>query len=516
MSMHDLPPGNPPPGNPPPPPPAESAAEQPATPPLAQRAVRGGLWLAAASYWAIGFGFAANIVLTRLLTPEDYGEYALATFFALLFQLRTKVGLNYAYAQERTITGAAAGTVFTLDMLLGVGGVLIGLVAAPILLALGYAWAVVAMMLTLLLAALLDSVLGVFLTTLEKELLFKPGSVISSIILPLSYAPAFWLAWTGRGSLSLIAQYVSFMLLSFVFFSVFIWRRMRWFTSLRWRYDSQLARRYLHYGALTGVASFLSSMVTQSDNFVVGTRAGVSALGYYDRGYRTAQWPNLLLNTLLSRSALFTYAQIKDDAPRLRKSVAMVIWLIVSMGAPIALALAISAPDLVLLAYGERWLPAVPILRLLVVAAMLRPLWDNAFALFIGVGQPRQAIWLGALQLATILGLGWLLGGWFGPLGVGASVIVAYLVALIVAQRMTAGLLQLDLMNLIGKPVLAAAIVVGLYWALARLLPLNDWPLLLRVLVKAGYAAGGYYVASFLLQPRATSERLRYVWRLLR
>ena len=93
--------------------------------------MRGGLWVAAASYWAIGFGFAANILLTRLLTPEVYGEYALATFFATLFQLRTKVGLAYAYAQERSVTGEAVGTVFTLDVLLGIGGVVIGLVAAP-------------------------------------------------------------------------------------------------------------------------------------------------------------------------------------------------------------------------------------------------------------------------------------------------------------------------------------------------------------------------------------------------
>ena len=179
------------------------------------------------------------------------------------------------------------------------------------------------------------------MTTLEKELHFKPGSVISSVILPISYLPAFWLAWTGRGSLSLISQYVVFSLLSFGVFGVFIWRRMRWLTAMRWQFSRGLARGYLHYGILTGVATFLSNMVTQTDNFVVGTRNGVTELGYYDRGYRTAQWPNLLLNTLVLRSALFTYAQLRDDAARLRKSVSMVIWLIVSMGAPIALALAI-------------------------------------------------------------------------------------------------------------------------------------------------------------------------------
>jgi PST family polysaccharide transporter len=478
--------------------------------------VRGGLWVAAASYWAIGFGFVANILLTRLLTPEVYGEYALATFFAMLFQLRSKVGLAYAYAQERTISGTVVGTVFTLDVLLGVGGVLLGLAAAPLLLGFGYSWPVVAMMLTMLLLGLLESPLAVFVTTLEKELYFKPGSIISSVVLPLSYLPAFWLAWTGRGSLSLIAQYVLFAVLSFGVFGVFIWQRMRWMRELKWSFARTQARRYLGYGLQTGVATFLSNIATQADNFVVGTQSGVTALGYYDRGYRTAQWPNLLLNTLLSRSALFTYAQLKDDTLRLRKSVAMVIWIIISMGAPVALALAIAAPDLVRLLYGERWLPAVPILRLLVIAAMLRPIWDNAFALFIGTGRPRQAIAIGALQLAIILSLGWVLGSLYGPLGVGVAVIVGYVAALAAAQRTTAGLLELDLLGLFAKPLLAAALVVGGYLLLNRLLPVNDWPLLVRVLAKAGYAVVGYYVVSFLLQPGATLERLRYIRRLLR
>jgi PST family polysaccharide transporter len=478
--------------------------------------VRGGLWVAGASYWAIGFGFVANILLTRLLTPEVYGEYALATFFATLFQLRTKVGLPYAYAQERTVTGEAVGTVFTLDVLLWIGGFLLGLVAAPILLAFGYSWAIVAMMLALLFAALGDSLLSVFMTTLDRDLRFKPGSVIGSVILPLSYVPAFWLAWTGRGSLSLIGQALAFTLLTFLFYGVFILMRMRWMFGLRWRFDRSLARRFLGFGALSGIAAFLSTMVSQTDNFVVGTRNGAVALGYYDRAYRTAQWPNLLLNTLLVRSALFTYAQIKDDVQRLRKSVAMVIWLIVSMAAPIALALLLAAPDLILLVYGERWLPAVPPLRLLVIAALLRPISDNAFALFIGTGRPRAAIGIGALQLAIILGLGWLLAPAYGALGVGAAVILAYVAALVVAYRLTAVQLQLDWMGLFAKPLLAAVLVIAGYLLLNRVLPLNDWPLWVRVVGKGGYAVIAYYVIGFLLQPRDTLERLRYIRRLLR
>ena len=38
--------------------------------PLAFRVVRGGFWVAASSYFNIGFGFLANLILTRLLAPR--------------------------------------------------------------------------------------------------------------------------------------------------------------------------------------------------------------------------------------------------------------------------------------------------------------------------------------------------------------------------------------------------------------------------------------------------------------
>ena len=51
------------------------------TEPLAFRVVRGGLFVAASSYFNIGFGFLANLLLTRLLAPEAFGTFALAVFF---------------------------------------------------------------------------------------------------------------------------------------------------------------------------------------------------------------------------------------------------------------------------------------------------------------------------------------------------------------------------------------------------------------------------------------------------
>jgi PST family polysaccharide transporter len=483
--------------------------------PLAYRAVRGGLWLMAGSYWALGFGFVANILLTRLLTPEVYGEFVLAAFFYTLFQLRQKVGLNFAFAQQERITGRALGTYFVLDVLLGVGGLLLSLIVAPLLLWLGYAPAIVVIMLVLALISAVESLLGVFSATLERDLRFKPGSLIGSVALTLSYLPAFWLALTGKGELSLIAQVVTFSLGSLSLFALYAWRRMQPLRALRWRFDRQLAVGYLRFGGLAGAGNFAASMAQQTDNFLVGTFVGTTPLGFYDRAYRTMQWPSLLLNALLSRSALFTYARLRDDAERLQRTVSMLIWLSIGVTMPIALALLLSAPDLVLLVYGERWLPAAPIMRIMFLAAVLRPLWDNANALFVGSGRPLAALAISGIQLVGVLLLGALFGSWLGVEGVALAVGVAYVISLVVALRLLEGGIRVSLWSQIGAPALAAAAVVAIYVLANRLLPLNDAALAVRVAGKVIFAVVGYYALSFLLQPGETRSRVGYLRRLM-
>ena len=73
--------------------------------PLAFRVVRGSFWVAASSYFNVGFGFLANLVLTRLLAPEAFGTFALAMFFFSLLNLRPKVGVSEAFVSvENTIS----------------------------------------------------------------------------------------------------------------------------------------------------------------------------------------------------------------------------------------------------------------------------------------------------------------------------------------------------------------------------------------------------------------------------
>ena len=81
------------------------------------------------------------------------------SFFSLL-NLRPKVGVGYAFAQRPTTTGELIGTHPALDVAAGLGSFPLALIAAPILLALGYARPAVWVALALAAVGISDSVMG--------------------------------------------------------------------------------------------------------------------------------------------------------------------------------------------------------------------------------------------------------------------------------------------------------------------------------------------------------------------
>ena len=105
---------------------------------LGQRAVRGTAIVLASSYANMAMAFVATIFLTRLLSPEDFGVMALAVFFFSLFDLRNKMGLDFAFMNRQPNTDELIATHLGLQIALSLGSVVVMLIALPILRLTGY------------------------------------------------------------------------------------------------------------------------------------------------------------------------------------------------------------------------------------------------------------------------------------------------------------------------------------------------------------------------------------------
>jgi O-antigen/teichoic acid export membrane protein len=491
-------------------------AASPIEEPLAYRAVRGGLWVAFGSYFTFVFGFLANLGLTRLLSPEHFGVFALASFFFGLINLRSKIGINYAFIQRQETTGELIGSHFLLDVLAGLLTLLIATIAVPILRTLGYAQGVGWVLLALAGVGLSDALSTTAWLVLEKALRLRQTSILSSTIFALSYIPAFAVALRGGGYWSLVAQNVAVSVPSLLV----MWWVARWqlpaLWQIRWRFDWGLSKRLLRFGVIAGLSGLFAAMAMSFDNFLVGTLVGVAALGFYDRAYRIAEWPNKLVYGVVTRTALYTYARLKDDQARLQKTATMLVWLIVTVTIPLGLAVLVSAPEVIRILYGERWQPSAGILRWLIVYTLVRPLLDNANSLFIAVGRPRRATIVAAVQVVALVIAATPLTFLYKTLGTCVGVGAAFIIALMLAwwyMRRTVGIPTREILT---GPVPAAALALVAYVILESYVSLRDLNIVIQAALKAGLVVAVFFAGLLALQARLFLERSRYVWQLLR
>ncbi|HOV85403.1 MAG TPA: oligosaccharide flippase family protein, partial [Syntrophobacteraceae bacterium] len=451
---------------------------------LGTRVARGGIWVALSSWFNVVFGFLANIVLTRLLSPEDFGIFALGMFFFSLLNLRPRIGIGQAFAQRRETDGELIGTHLALDLTAGLCTLLIVSLSLPVLGWFEYPVEVGWATLALGIIGISDSVLGTAWVMLDKELHFSKTSLVSSLAFPLSYVPGLWLAWKGGGYWSIVVQNGAYALLLLGGMWWTARRKLPELWNLPWRWNGRTARELVRFGGVVGLASIAGLLVNQLDNYLVGTFLGLATLGFYDRAWRIAMWPSLLVGNVIHRAGFFTYARFQGDPERLRRVVMLTVWLVATLALPLALAVFVSARDLVELLYGPRWVPSALLLRFLVALSVLRPLQDNAGSFFMAVGRPglparMTAIQAGVLALSAVpLTLA------YGAVGTCLGVGISYAVSLPLLYRPLFRTLELSPADTVVLPALAACLALGVSWVFSDRVGLETLSLAGKVLVK--------------------------------
>lgn len=499
---------------------SESSSGQPEVPQgatLAYQVARGGLFALLAQYWTVAVGFAAGIVLARILTPEAFGTFALAMFFAQILRVQPKLSIGHAFMQRKETTPNLLGTFLLLELGASFVGVVLAFGAVPVLLQLGYSPHVVEVSVALAVVLLFESLTSTGATLLDKDLQFGHVSLVQSVAFPLSYAPAFWMALNDWGVWSLVVQSLTNNVLCLLGIWLAVAKRHPRLWRAAGHFDATTAREFVRFGCTVGLGLLGGLLLTQLDNFLIGTFVNLTVLGFYDRAYRTAQWPVLLLSTLMSRVVLVSYAKLQDDKVRLQNALTMVLWIIILVAFPVTLAVFIAAPDLLVLLYGERWLPSVPYLRLLVLFSVAFPLLSNAGTLFLALGKPYLPARLSVLQVLTLGAVGVLLTLRWGAIGTCVAVGLSLALGIAVIYYHAAREVSLELGALLKAPVLAGATVVLGYIAAGYAMDLEQFAILpVRVVVKSTYAMVGFYVLTFLIEKEAMRQRLAHIWRLLR
>ena len=165
------------------------------------------------------------------------------------------------------------------------------------------------------------------------------------------------------------------------------------------------------------------------DNFIVGKFLGASALGIYQVAFRLGELPVSTLGRAAARVTLPLLASLRSNRQLLRTELGRIAGAVTGVTTAFALIIAVAANPIVRILLGEKWLSAVPVLRVLAVAMVFRGIIIIASEAFYAGERPGLAFLTNAVRVGVMAITIYPLAKYFGTIGVAYSVLICSIAA---------------------------------------------------------------------------------------
>lgn len=257
------------------------------------RGVRAGGIVVAGGIASVAIQLVSLVVLSRLLSPADFGIVALLSVFVVLSNHLRDFGLPTAGLEQRALTAQQSSNLFWMN--LGVAGLTAAVLAlsAPLIATVMDEPRLTALVPAIAVVVLLGGAAAQLQVHLARAMRFRAIVVSDLVSQVLGLFVAIVLAVEGAGPWALIGQSITVALL--VLF-------IRWIAAA-WRPKffrrGHGSRALLRVGVNYGLGDLMFFVQSNIDTFAIGTWLGTSQLGYYNRAYQLLTAPAVrLLNPM--------------------------------------------------------------------------------------------------------------------------------------------------------------------------------------------------------------------------
>lgn len=307
---------------------------------------------------AQGVGLLVNIILARLLLPEDHGTLAIMMIFVNLANQLVQNGFSTSLIQNRDVTDEDYSSVLYISLILST--LLYGVIyfCAPIIAVYYKALSLTEPFRVLALLLFPSALQSVQTARLRREMDFKQLFHLTVLSSMVGGAAGVAMAFGGLGVWALVVQ----QLCASVCTCIVLWLKLRWKpqTVMNWRRVGIL----FSYGWKLLAASILNTLYNDLAGLIIGKKYTTTTLAYYDKGQMIPQ--KLMTNVSDSMRSVMLSALAKEQNDRmrckamLRRSLQVSSFIIFPMMAGLA---AVARPVVEIL-LTEKWLPCVPFMQL--------------------------------------------------------------------------------------------------------------------------------------------------------
>lgn len=355
------------------------------------------IWSGIQRFGGLAISFISNMVLARLLNPDDFGIMGLIMVFITVADVLVDGGLGNALIQKKNIEEKDRTTIFTANLVFSLF-LFVGLfILAPFIESFTEVSGFALLLRVQSICILIRAFYVVNVSQITRDLRFSKLAQITLISQILSTLVAIIMAYQGLGVWSLLLKTILldlFCCILYAFASPF---------KYRFTFDKASFKELFNFGFPVALANIIESLYSNIVSFVIGKAYSVKDLGYFNQANSLKQIPVYSVSAVINQVFFPFFSKIQDDRIALMRQYRITVRVVTFFVYPILAFLILFAKPVIVLLYSEKWLPSVPLFQILCFSGFLNALYHLSRSTMKAIGKSKLLLYTQGTSLLLSL-----------------------------------------------------------------------------------------------------------------
>lgn len=338
-----------------------------------------------------------NIILSRLLTPKDYGTVAVISVFIVFFQMLSDMGIGPAIIQNKKLTELEISKIFNISaifslalsfLFLGIGFFLSLFYRDEIYQKLSYLLSV---------AVFFYSIIVVPMANLKKVKNFKIINVSLIISSLAGGIVGVTVALLGGGVYSLVINSVFASITNFLI----ILKK----SHLKITKKIELAPILKIYGFARNqfAFNFFNYFSRNIDSFLIGKFISPVALGNYNKSYQLLMYPAAVFNGIINPVLQPILSDYEQEVSTIRDVYFNLVHVLLLFAMPGSIFMSMCSKEIIYFLFGKQWFDSIFPLRILSLTIWIQVVNIVASAIYQSRNKTKYLLLNGVLSSLIII-----------------------------------------------------------------------------------------------------------------
>lgn len=344
---------------------------------------RGSLWKLLERFTGRGIALLVSIILSRILSADDYGLLALTTVFTNLSEILIDAGFSTALIRKQDVDEEDFACVFTISAFISTILYCILFIIAPFIADFYLKPELKNVLRIMGLVLFIQAFSSTRNAYVNRNMQFKLLMKCNTVAAILSGIIGIVLAYCGFGVWTLVFQ----RLLQQTILTLLLFAKIRWKPKLRFNKN----KFHELFGFSAGVigASLVNYVENCVNSLVVGKHYSIADLGYMDKANILPEQISLNSFGAMTNVLLPTVSSYQNDIERLKEVIRKVVRYTAFLLFPIMLGILAVSREAIIILFTEKWLPSVPLMQFICIYYIATPLMLIDVQVFFGLGHSK-------------------------------------------------------------------------------------------------------------------------------